>query len=146
MEKVHEAAKALVELAWWVQRKGPIRAGFEPLPATERVILGYLEGNERSSVTEVGAALDIKPSNVSAAVRELSARGLVERVADPDDKRKSLLSLTDEARRNKSSIDAAVTGSLEEVLEQLSPEHRESLFASLDALGDVVLRLRTADR
>ncbi|MDE8669800.1 MarR family transcriptional regulator [Pseudarthrobacter sp. H3Y2-7] len=146
MEKVHEAAKALLELAWWVQRKGPIRAGFEPLPATERVILGYLEGNERSSVTEVGAALDIKPSNVSAAVRELSARGLVERVADPDDKRKSLLSLTDEARRNKSSIDAAVTGSLEEVLEQLSPEHRESLFASLDALGDVVLRLRTADR
>ena len=84
-----------------------MRAGFEPLPATERVILGYLEGNERSSVTEVGAALDIKPSNVSAAVRELGARGLVERVADPDDKRKSLLSLTDEARRNKGSIDAA---------------------------------------
>jgi DNA-binding MarR family transcriptional regulator len=146
MEKVHEAAKTLLELAWWVQRRGPMRAGFEPLPATERVILGYLEGNERSSVTEVGAALDIKPSNVSAAVRELGARGLVERVADPDDKRKSLLSLTDEARRNKGSIDAAVTGSLEEVLEQLPPEHRESLFASLDALGDVVLRLRTADR
>ncbi len=146
MEKVHEAAKALLELAWWVQRKGPMRAGFEPLPATERVILGYLEGHERSSVTEVGAALDIKPSNVSAAVRELGARGLVERVADPDDKRKSLLSLTDVARQNKSSIDAAVTGSLEEVLEQLSPEHRESLFASLDALGDVVFRLRTTDR
>jgi DNA-binding MarR family transcriptional regulator len=146
MEKVHEAAKTLLELAWWVQRRGPMRAGFEPLPATERVILGYLEGNERSSVTEVGAALDIKPSNVSAAVRELGARGLVERVADPDDKRKSLLSLTDEARRNKGSIDAAVTGSLEEVLEQLPPEHRESLFASLDALADVVLRLRTADR
>jgi DNA-binding MarR family transcriptional regulator len=146
MEKVHEAAKTLLELAWWVQRKGPVRAGFEPLPATERVILGYLEFHEGSSVTEVGAALDIKPSNVSAAVRELGARGLVERVADPDDKRKSLLSLTDEARRNKSSIDAAVTGSLEEVLEQLSPEHRDSLFASLDALGDVVLRLRTTDR
>ena len=61
---------ALLELAWWVQRKGPMRAGFEPLPATERVILGYLEGHEGSSVTEVGAALDIKPSNVSAAVRD----------------------------------------------------------------------------
>lgn len=146
MEKVHEAAKTLLELAWWVQRKGPIRAGFEPLPATERVILGYLEGNERSSVTEVGVALDIKPSNVSAAVRELAGRGLVEKVADPFDKRKSLLSLTEEARRNKGSIDAAVTGSLEEMLEQLSPEHRESLFASLDALGDVVFRLRTTDR
>jgi DNA-binding MarR family transcriptional regulator len=146
MEKVHEAAKALLELAWWVQRKGPIRAGFEPLPATERVILGYLEGHERSGVTEVGAALDIKSSNVSAAVRELTARGLVQKITDPDDKRKSLLSLTDEARRNKSSIDAAVTGSLEEVLDQLSPVHRESVFASLDALEDVVLRLRTADR
>ncbi|GAC1456485.1 MAG: hypothetical protein PVSMB10_14390 [Pseudarthrobacter sp.] len=146
MDKVHEAAKTLLELAWWVQRKGPIRAGFEPLPATERVILGYLEGNERSSVTEVGVALDIKPSNVSAAVRELAGRGLVEKVSDPVDKRKSLLSLTEEARRNKGSIDAAVTGSLEEVLEQLSPEHRESLFASLDALGDVVFRLRTTDR
>jgi DNA-binding MarR family transcriptional regulator len=146
MEKVHEAAMTLLELAWWVQRKGPTRAGFEPLPATERMILGYLEGHERSGVTEVGAALDIKPSNVSAAVRELVARGLVEKVTDPDDKRKSLLSLTDEARRNKSSIDAAVTGSLKDVLEQLSPEHRESLFASLDALGDVVFRLRTTDR
>src|SRR6476619_5284411 len=104
MEKVHEAAKALLDLAWWVQRKGPMRAGFEPLPVTERVILGYLEGHDGSSVTEVGAALDIKSSNVSAAVRELAGRGLVEKVADPDDKRKSLLSLTEEARRNKSSI------------------------------------------
>ncbi|MGO4189074.1 MarR family winged helix-turn-helix transcriptional regulator [Pseudarthrobacter sp. TAF60_1] len=146
MEKVHEAAKALLDLAWWVQRKGPMRAGFEPLPVTERVILGYLEGHDGSSVTEVGAALDIKSSNVSAAVRELAGRGLVEKVADPDDKRKSLLSLTEEARRNKSSIDAAVTGTLEEVLEQLSPEHRDSLFASLGALDDVVFRLRTTDR
>lgn len=146
MEKVHEAAKALLDLAWWVQRRGPMRAGFEPLPVTERVILGYLEGHDGSSVTEVGTALDIKSSNVSAAVRELGVRGLVERVSDPEDRRKSLLSLTDEARRNKSSIDAAVTGSLEEVLEQLSPEHRESLFASLDALGDIVDRLRTTDR
>jgi DNA-binding MarR family transcriptional regulator len=146
MEKVHEVAKALLDLAWWVQRKGPMRAGLEPLPVTERVILGYLEGHDGSSVTEVGAALDIKPSNVSAAVRELGSRGLVERVADPEDKRKSLLSLTDEARRNKRAIDAAVTGSLEEVLEQLSPEHRESLFASLDAFSDVVFRLRTTDR
>ena len=146
MDKVHEVAKALLDLAWWVQRKGPMRAGFEPLPVTERVILGYLEGDERSSVTEVGAALDIKPSNVSAAVRELGARGLVERVADPEDKRKTLLSLTEEARRNKRSIDAAVTGSLEDVLVQLSPEHREALFASLEAFSDVVDRLRTTDR
>lgn len=145
MEKVREAAKALVELAWWVQRKGPVRAGLEPLPATEWAILGYLEDHPGSSVTEAGVALDIKPSNVSTAVRALGARGLVERVSDPEDKRKSLLYLTGLARANKSSIDAAVTGSLEEVLEQLPPEHREALFASLDALSDIAVRLRPHD-
>jgi len=142
MEKVHEAAKALLELAWWVQRKGPLRAGLEPLPATERAILGYLEDHDGPGVTEVGAALDIKPSNVSSAVRDLVGRGLVEKAPDRADKRKSLLYLTTLARENKRSIDSAVTGSLEEVLEQLSPEHRAALFASLDALGDVAQRLR----
>lgn len=146
MEKIQEAATALAELAWWVQRKGPMRAGLKVLPATERVILGYMEGHPGSSVTEMGEALDIKTSNVSAALRALAARGLVERVPDPSDKRKSLLYLTDLARENKSSIDTALTGSLEEVLEQLSPEHRASLFASLDALGEIALRLRPADR
>ena len=142
MDKVHDAAKALVELAWWVQRKGPGRAGLEPMPATERAILGFLEDHPGSGVTEAGAALDIKSSNVSTAVSVLGSRGLVERVPDPKDKRKSLLYLTDLARKNKSSIDAAATGSLEDVLQQLSPEHRESLFAALDALNDVAFRLR----
>ena len=118
---MHEAASALAELAWWVQRKGPMRAGLKVLPATERAILGYMEGHPGSSVTQMGEALDIKSSNVSTALRSLAGRGLVERAPDPADKRKSLLYLTALAQENRKSIDTALTGSLEEVLEQLSP-------------------------
>ena len=142
MEKVHEAAKALFQLTWWLQRKGPLRAGLEPLPATEVAILGYVEDHEGVGVTEVGIALNMKAPNVSAAVRALVERGLLEKVADQHDKRKALLFITELTRRNRKSIDRAVTGSLEEVLEGLSPEHRESLFASLAALSEVAERLR----
>ena len=71
MEKVHEAAKALFQLTWWLQRKGPLRVGLEPLPATEVAILGYVEDHEGVGVTEVGTALNMKAPNVSAAVRAL---------------------------------------------------------------------------
>ncbi|TCN49838.1 DNA-binding MarR family transcriptional regulator [Rhodococcus sp. SMB37] len=142
MDKAYETAKTLMELAWWVQRKGPIRSGLEPLPAAERAVLRYLEHHDGAGVTEVGSALNMKTSNVSAVVRALSERGLVEKSSDPRDKRKSLLHRTDLARANKGRIDAAVTGALEEVLGELSPEHRESLFDSLEALSEVASRLR----
>lgn len=145
MEKVHEAALALFDLSWWVQRKGPLRAGLEPLPATELAVLRFVEENPGVSVSEVGVALNMKAPNVSAAVRALVVRGLVEKVSDERDKRKALLNLTGLAKKNKESIDKAVTGSLEEVLEQLSGEHRASLFASLEALGEVAARLRAHD-
>lgn len=143
MDKVHEAAKTLQELSWWAQRKSPAKAaGLEPLPATEHAVLHYLDDHEGASVTEVGSALNMKTPNVSAAVRALVERGLVEKAADPQDRRKSLLRLTDLARTNREKLYAAATGALEEVLRTLSPEHRESLFSSLDALGEVAARLR----
>lgn len=142
MEKVHEAAEALLDLSWWVQRKGTIPSGVTPLSSTEIAVLRHVERNDGVSVTEVATFLDIKPPNVSAVVRTLLTKGLIEKTSDPHDKRKSLLSLTELAEINRERIDAALVGSLEEVLHQLSPEHRESLFASLDALSDVAARLR----
>lgn len=142
MDKIHEASKALVELSWWVQRKGPMRAGIEVLPSTEVVILGYMEDHPGTITTEISEALDIKPSNVSAAVRALVEKGLVEKTPDVKDGRKSRLHLSELARKNKGTIDAAVMGSIDEVLTQLSPEHRDSLFQALEALSEVAKRLR----
>lgn len=119
-----------------------MRAGIEVLPSTEVVILGYMEDHPGTITTEISEALDIKPSNVSAAVRALVERGLVEKTPDVKDGRKSRLHLSGLARKNKGTIDAAVMGSIDEVLTQLSPEHRDSLFQALEALSEVAKRLR----
>jgi len=93
-------------------------------------------------LTDLAAVLDLDASTVSRHVRTLEERGLVARTTDPDDGRATRLALTDEGRDRLEAGAARRRALVAELLEDWSPEDRETLRRLLTRLSDDVLEHR----
>src|ERR1700685_29462 len=99
--KSRELTVILHDIAWLLPRKIDPWAeveGEEQLPPTELEVMRLLVSSPDLSVGEVARDLGLHPSNASAAVRGLVARGLLERRQDSRDGRISRLAPTAKAQ------------------------------------------------
>jgi DNA-binding MarR family transcriptional regulator len=85
--------------------------------------------------THVAALLGVTPSTVTSVVDGLVARGLVERSADPGDRRRVVLSLTELGRRTVSTGDEVVGAALDRLLARLAPNQAETALVGLELLN-----------
>lgn len=138
-----ELAVVLHDLAWLLPRKiDPwAQAGFEPLPPTELEVMRLLVRQPELSVGEVAQALGLQPSNASAAIRGLVARGLLERTPDESDGRISRLAPTAQAQAIRRQREAAWGELLRARLRRLPPEDAEQLLAAVDSLRSLATNL-----
>ncbi|MCG7288361.1 MarR family winged helix-turn-helix transcriptional regulator [Cellulomonas sp. ACRRI] len=97
---LHDLSRA-VRQAQGAQPGGPAR-----LPPTEFEVMRYVDAHPGTSVGGAAAALELRQSNVSAAVRGLVARGLVERATDAGDRRVTRLHPTPLARERREPVEA----------------------------------------
>lgn len=99
-------------------------------------ILRHLVGHGRAGTAELAAAVQVSQQAISLATRELEALGLVERIPDDGDRRRSWiqateagrLALADETLAGRSWLQAAV-------LEHLSPAERQTLASAIPVLA-----------
>ena len=98
------------------------------------------------SIAEAAAELGLAPNTVSTLVAQLSGQGLVERTADPSDRRVGRLTLSTPARQrvedwrdHRASIAAAALG-------QLTRQERAALRGALPALAKLGELLRPEPR
>src|SRR5262245_57146252 len=59
----------------------------------------YRTDGRRLLMSQLGAELEMSPTNVTKAVNDLVAQGLIERTGDPGDKRKRWAEITDAGAR-----------------------------------------------
>lgn len=85
--------------------------------------------------THVAALLGVTPSTVTSVVDGLVARGLVERAADDQDRRRVVLHLTDEGRRATAMGDRVVGAALDRLLARLEPAEAETALVGLELLN-----------
>lgn len=85
--------------------------------------------------THVAALLGVTPSTVTSVVDGLVARGLVERAADDQDRRRVVLHLTDEGRRATAMGDQVVGAALDRLLARLEPAEAETALVGLELLN-----------
>jgi len=137
-----DLAVVLHDLAWLLPRTvGAPAALADPLPVSELEVMRLLTRRPGLSVNDVARELGMRPSNVSAAVRSLVARGTLRRRPDAADGRVVRLDPTREALAARDRREDAWGGVLDEVLGVLGRTERAHLVAALPALQLLAERL-----
>jgi DNA-binding MarR family transcriptional regulator len=137
----------LHDIAWLLPRKiDPwAEADHDPLPASELEVLRLLVRAPGLSVGEVARELGIQPSNASAAIRGLLARGLLERRPDGRDGRIARLAPTKRAHEIRRQREGAWGELLRARLTQLPPEDAAQLLAAVHALRSLATNLAAGE-
>ncbi len=99
-------------------------------------VLASLEEYGPSSQAELSKRSGIHRSDMVGVLNELAERGLVERVPDPEDRRRNVITVSALGRRRLSLLDEALDGLEGELLAPLSPSERDQLVRLLTRLLD----------
>lgn len=107
-------------------------------PATmprEMILLALLEAGEsgvrqKDIATEIG----INPSSLSEQINRLEADRYIERTANPEDRRSTLISLTEKGRARAYEVQDERQATAAELFANLSEEEKDSLLALLNKL------------
>jgi DNA-binding MarR family transcriptional regulator len=110
----------LADVILAVARAIKVRTAADPsvldLSATEVTVLRHIDHHPGASPSAVAAGTGLQRSNLSRALRDLEAKQLVQRSADPSDNRQSLLQSTELAAENLRNIRSIWSGLLRDAL------------------------------
>ena len=104
-------------------------------PLTHGAVLGRLDRGGPQSVSDLAAAERMRPQSMAQTVSELEADGLVERRADPSDRRRALIELTEQGRSALAADRRAREDWLAQAIERdLSDDERSMLRDAVELL------------
>ena len=144
--QARELAVVLHDLAWLLPRTldPTVDAGLERLPASELEVMRLLVRRPGLSLGRLAAELALAPSNASATVRALVARGLLERRRDPEDGRVIRLHPTPAAISSRRERERAWGAALARQLAALPADQRAAALGAAAALRALADRLGAA--
>jgi len=115
-----------------LSRIGPLLARRQELALSG---VGLIAGPpHRLSPTRLGKGLMLSSAGVTSRIDRLERRGLVRRLADPDDRRGVIVELTDQGLEVADTAVAAITISDRQLLERFDPKEVALLEALLRKL------------
>lgn len=130
---------------WLISRafarsSGLLNAGFEArgngLRGYHYRLLAALEEWGPASQADLGRSTGIDRSDVTAALGELESRQLIGRSADPDNKRRNIVTLTPAGIERLRDLDTVVDAVQDELLAPLTAAQRRQFTALLSRLAD----------
>lgn len=116
-----------------------------PLPEAQIDVLRAVANGDMPRIQEVATNLRLAPNTVSTLVHALVERGLVERRADPEDRRAVRLALTALARHRIAAARSHRAEILATHMNRLDAVDRNALHAALPALERLVESLELHD-
>jgi DNA-binding MarR family transcriptional regulator len=125
----HLSAPLLVHLARRMQTEAEVELTESGLRARHVIALTLLRDLGEQNQSDLAATLGMDPTNVVALLNELEADDLVQRRRSPQDRRRHTVSLTAAGRARL--IEHLLTGVEQRVLEPLSPQEQQTLYALL---------------
>jgi len=94
-------------------------------------LLAALAESGPTSQAELGRRIGLDRSDVTASVNLMEGHGMLERVPDPADRRRNLVSLTDAGHAHLSEIDGVIGAAQAELLAPLDDRDRAELVSLL---------------
>jgi DNA-binding MarR family transcriptional regulator len=101
-------------------------------------LLNLIRKSPGVGVRELAARERIAPASMSVAVARLEKAGLVRRTADPLDRRRQALWVTDEGDRVLRTVRTRRTAWLAARLNRLPPEQLAAVSVAVEALGELL--------
>lgn len=108
--------------------------GLDVTPDQFGVLHALAEHTELITQVQLAAELAKEKTVVLRQIDSLEQRGLLERVADPDDRRKRGLALTDEGRRVHAAAKIIVDQLMTELVGDMPAEELKGLIKSVDEI------------
>jgi DNA-binding MarR family transcriptional regulator len=133
---VGQLGELLVRSSWRL-RRGAAKE-LAPLGVTfgQARALRVLAAGEPMRMADLAASLEIVPRSVTTMIDSLVAAGLVNREADPHDRRSVLVSPTEAGREVLDRMDSARRATTEELFGRLTSSQRRELLNLLMVLAD----------
>ncbi|CAA0138362.1 Uncharacterised protein [Mycolicibacterium vanbaalenii] len=143
-DQLADLADTVLAVARAVKTQASAEPSVLELSATEVTVLRYLDHHPGVGPSVVAAATGLQRSNLSRALRDLEAEGLVRRSPDPVDSRQAVLRSTELAAENLARLRGIWARLLGEAIEASGEQHDvESALALLRAVErglDAVVR------
>jgi len=116
--------------------------GLSQATAWPAVMIGRMgEGVRPGTVADM---LGLEPSSVVRVIDQLIESGLVERQADPNDRRAKLLRLTKDGQKRVSQIEKALIPFRRELLEDVSQADLEAALRVFESLTAAIMRYQAS--
>jgi DNA-binding MarR family transcriptional regulator len=132
-----ELAEKFVAVSHAVRQRANAEMTAAGLSLARTRALKALTSSGPMRMNELSSALGVVPRTVTTLVDGLEREGLVERAADPQDRRATLLSITDAGRRQVRQFIGTRLSGAAVLFEILNPSERRQL-------GKILARLRIA--
>jgi DNA-binding MarR family transcriptional regulator len=116
------------------------------LTAPQRLVVRFLGRFPGVSAGQLARALHVDPGTLSASLRRLERRGLVERRRDPADTRRVTLGLTRQGRALDVPRPGTVEAAADALLTDASPRDLAATVRVLDRFADLLLEEDSAAR
>lgn len=133
MELEHEIMKCLVRIVSGGRRRPP-----HPCKSNGRRFFGYghildlLSQNDGLSQRQIAEALHIRPQSASEAIASMEGQGLVEKRANEQDRRISLVYITQAGRQQQIDLRNERIENARRIFEPLTDDEKETLLKLLN--------------
>jgi DNA-binding MarR family transcriptional regulator len=125
-------ASALSDVARLMRRNFDVRARGIGVTRPQWQVLTVLRRDEGVNQGRLAELLEVEPITVCRMVDRLQEAGLVERRADPADRRSWRLYLTKEAKRLLAELNPVAEALAEDMLDGIAPAEREAFRETLE--------------
>lgn len=114
-----------------------LRAEQQRFSLSQGAVLGRLDREGPQSVSDLAAAERVRPQSMAQTVADLESAGLLDRRPDPDDRRRALVSLTEDGVETILASRREREGWLAGEIEKLSAEDRRALARAVELISGI---------
>lgn len=105
-------------------------------------ILGFLYQQHVLTATEIAKMLNMEKGSLTTLIDQLGEFGLINRCEDLNDRRKSLISLTDAGKKEMEDIMSDSTQRMSEILGDVDPDELKKFADSLRFVVNFMQKIR----
>jgi DNA-binding MarR family transcriptional regulator len=137
-QNVLSASKIMVNIL----AESLISQGLEDITVPKFRILDMVY-NGISNPAEIARMLDVSPPAISGMLEKLETIGFLERVIDPEDRRRIEVSLTEKGSSAVERVNDYRAAYLKKILRRMGPDQAERLRESLEAFSESYSQLKS---